>query len=119
MKYLHLVVSNLFRKKTRTALTAGSFAVALFLFGILAAVDGAFKQGVDVAGVDRLVVLNRGSIIQPLPLAYRDRLARIPGGTGVTFANWVGGGYPDVRNFFPQVANDPEHYRQMYAECRS
>ena len=47
MKYLHLVVTNLFRKKTRTALTAGSFAVALFLFGILAAVDGAFKQGVD------------------------------------------------------------------------
>jgi predicted lysophospholipase L1 biosynthesis ABC-type transport system permease subunit len=41
MKYLHLVLSNLLRKKTRTALTAGSFAVALFLFGILAVVDGA------------------------------------------------------------------------------
>ena len=66
MKYVHLVLSNLFRKRTRTALTTGSFAVALFLFGILAVVDGAFQQGVDVAGVDRLVVLNRVSIIQPL-----------------------------------------------------
>src|SRR5262249_46514548 len=93
VKYLHLVVSNLFRKKTRTALTAGSFAVALFLFGILSAVDGAFQQGVDVAGVDRLVVLNRVSIIQPLPLAYRDRIARIPGVSKVTFANWFGGVY--------------------------
>jgi putative ABC transport system permease protein len=116
MKYRHLILTNLFRKKTRTALTVGSFAVALFLFGILAVVDGAFQQGVDVAGVDRLVVLNRVSIIQPLPLAYRDRLARIPGVTQVTFANWFGGVYQDERNFFPQFAIDPGSYRQMFPE---
>jgi putative ABC transport system permease protein len=116
VKYLHLVRSNLFRKKTRTVLTVGSFAVALFLFGILAVVDGAFQQGVDVAGVDRLVVLNRVSIIQPLPLAYRDRLARIAGVSHVTFANWFGGVYQDERNFFPQFAIDREGYRQMYPE---
>jgi putative ABC transport system permease protein len=116
MKHRHLVLSNLFRKKTRTALTAGSFAVALFLFGILAVVDGAFQQGVDVAGVDRLVVLNRVSIIQPLPLAYRDRLARVPGVTHVTFANWFGGVYQDERNFFPQFAIDRETYRAMFPE---
>jgi len=116
VKYLPLLLSSLFRKKTRTALTAGSFAVALFLFGILAVVDGAFQQGVDVAGVDRLVVLNRVSIIQPLPLAYRDRLARIPGVTHVTFANWFGGVYQDERNFFPQFAIDRASYRQMYPE---
>src|SRR5262245_34450774 len=116
MKYLHLIRSNLFRKKTRTVLTVGSFAVALFLFGILAVVDGAFQQGVDVAGIDRLVVLNRVSIIQPLPLAYRDRLARIPGVTQVTFANWFGGVYQDERNFFPQFAIDRESYRQVFPE---
>jgi putative ABC transport system permease protein len=116
VKYLHLVLSNLFRKKTRTALTAGSFAVALFLFGILAVVDGAFQQGVDVAGVDRLVVLNRVSLIQPLPLAYRDRLGRIPGVTQVTFANWFGGVYQDERNFFPQFAIDRENYLKMFPE---
>ena len=116
MKYAHLILTNLFRKKTRTALTAGSFAVALFLFGILAVVRGAFQQGVEVAGADRLVVVNRVSIIQPLPLAYRDRLARIPGVTQVTFANWFGGVYQDERNFFPQFAIDRETYRQMYPE---
>jgi len=116
VKYVHLVLSNLLRKKTRTALTTGSFAVALFLFGILAVVDGAFQQGVDVAGVDRLVVLNRVSIIQPLPLAYRDRLLRVPGVTHVTFANWFGGVYQDERNFFPQFAIDRESYRQMFTE---
>ena len=116
MKYGHLILTNLFRKKTRTALTAGSFAVALFLFGILAVVRGAFQQGVQVAGADRVVVVNRVSIIQPLPLAYRDRLLRIPGVTHVTFANWFGGVYQDERNFFPQFAIDRETYRQMYPE---
>jgi putative ABC transport system permease protein len=116
MKYRHLILTSLFRKKVRTGLTAGSFAVALFLFGILVVVRGAFQQGVDVAGADRLVVVNRVSIIQPLPLAYRDRLARIPGVTQVTFANWFGGVYQDERNFFPQFAIDRESYRQMFPE---
>jgi putative ABC transport system permease protein len=116
VKYRHLILANLFRKKIRTGLTAGSFAVALFLFGILAVVRGAFQQGIEVAGADRLVVVNRVSIIQPLPLAYRDRLARIPGVTQVTFANWFGGVYQDERNFFPQFAIDRETYRQMYPE---
>ena len=116
MKYRHLILANLLRKKIRTSLTAGSFAAALFLFGILAVVRGAFHQGLEVAGADRLVVLNKVSIIQPLPLSYRDRLVRIPGVTQVTFANWFGGVYQDERNFFPQFAVDRETYRQMFPE---
>jgi len=116
MKYRHLVLRNLFRKKTRTALTVGSFAVALFLFGLLNVLHAAFSQGVEVAGADRLVVVNRVSIIQPLPLAYRDRLLRIPGVTLATFANWFGGVYQDERNFFPQFAIDREMYPKMFPE---
>ena len=116
MKYCHLVLHNLLRRKVRTGLTMGSFAVALFLFGILAVVRGAFQQGVDVAGADRLVVVNRVSFIQPLPFSHRDRLSRIPGVTQVTFANWFGGVYQDERNFFPQFAIDRETYRQMFPE---
>jgi putative ABC transport system permease protein len=116
MKYRHLVLPNLLRRKVRTGLTMGSFAVALFLFGILAVVRGAFQQGVEVAGADRLVVVNKVSIIQPLPLSYRDRLARLPGVAQVTFANWFGGVYQDERNFFPQFAIDRDSYRQMFPE---
>src|SRR5437867_5445507 len=114
---LQLLLANLFRRKVRTGLTVGSFAVALFLFGLLAIVRDAFHQGMHIAGADRLVVVNRGSIIQPLPLAYRDRLARIPGVTQVTFATWFGGLYRDVRHSFPQFAIDRETYRQMFPEC--
>ncbi|HET9754005.1 MAG TPA: ABC transporter permease, partial [Myxococcales bacterium] len=67
MKYANLIFANLFRKKTRLALTLGSFAVALMLFGFLAVVRESFAGGVDIAGADRLVVINRTSIIQPLP----------------------------------------------------
>ena len=118
MKFRHLLLANLFRRRIRTGLTVGSFAVALFLFGILAVVRGAFHQGIDVAGTDRLVIINKVSLIQPLPFAHRDRLLRIPGVAQATFANWFGGVYQDEKNFFPQFAIDKEHYRDLFPEFR-
>ena len=79
MKFRALILSNLFRKKVRLILTLGSFAVALFLFAFLAVVRDAFNRGGSVASANRLVTINRVSIIQPLPLSYRDKIARIPG----------------------------------------
>jgi putative ABC transport system permease protein len=116
MKYSALIFSNLFRKKIRTVLTIGSFAVALFLFGLLAVVRGAFNQGIAAAGVDRLMVTNKVSIIQPLPVSYNERLLRIPGVKQVAHANWFGGVYQDERNFFPQYAIDDDAYRAVYPE---
>jgi putative ABC transport system permease protein len=101
MKYIHLIFANLSRKKLRTVLTVGSFAVALFLFGFLAIIHGAFNMGLDVAGVDRLMVINKVSIIQTLPISYRDRILRIPGVKTVTYDIWFGGIYQDPKNFFP------------------
>ena len=116
MKFLGLIRANLFRKKIRFILTIGSFAVALFLFGVLAVVRMAFSGGVDIAGADRLVVINRTSIIQPLPLAYSDKIRRIPGVKEITHANWFGGVYKDERNFFPQFAMDVDSWRRVYPE---
>jgi len=116
VKFLPLIVANLLRKKIRTALTLGSFGVALFLYGILVAVRGAFGQGVEVAGLDRLVVTNKVSIIQPLPLAYREKLLRIRGVKQVTDFAWFGGVYKDEKNFFPQFAMDHESFREMFPE---
>jgi putative ABC transport system permease protein len=116
MKFLGLIRANLFRKKIRFILTIGSFAVALFLFGILAVVRVAFSGGVDIAGADRLVVINRTSIIQPLPFAYANKIKRIPGVKEITYANWFGGVYQDERNFFPQFAMDVDNWRKVYPE---
>lgn len=117
-RFLPLLIANVTRKKARLALTVGSYAVALFLFGLLSAVDAAFSQGVEVAGADRLIVRNRVSLIMPLPLSYRDRMLALPGVRVVTFATWFGGIYQDERNFFPNFSVDPDHYLETYPEFR-
>jgi len=118
MKYLPLLLANLKRKKIRTGLTIGSFVVALFLFGLLAAVRAGFRQGVDIAGADRLVVIGRTGVIQPLPLPYMERIRRLPGVKDVAHSTWFGGIYQDPKNFFPQFVIDPEQWRGMYPEFK-
>lgn len=118
MKFSHLLFANLFRKKTRLVLTTAMFAIALLLFGFLGIIKAAFGGNVELAGADRLVIINRTSIIQPLPLAYRDRILRIPGVKDVTHFNWFGGVYQDPKNFFGQFAIDVEHQRQMFPEFK-
>ena len=116
MKFSRIIFANLFRKKARLILTIGSFAVALFLFAFLAVVKDAFNRGADVAGADRLVVINRTSIINLIPLSYRDKILRIPGVTYVTHNNWFGGIYQEEKNFFPQFVIDPGSQRQVFPE---
>lgn len=116
MRFLPFILRNLKRKKTRTVLTIGSIAVALFLFGLLVSIESGLNAGVDVAGADRLVVRNRISLIQPLPLAYQERLRQIPHVIEATHASWFGGIYQDERNFFPQFSIDTETYRDVFDE---
>ncbi|MGE5321685.1 MAG: ABC transporter permease [Actinomycetota bacterium] len=116
MKFSRLILANLFRKKVRLVLTIGSFAVALFLFAFLSVVNDAFGRGADIAGADRLVTINRTSIINTIPLSYRDQILRIPGVKYITHNNWFGGVYQDEKNFFPQFVIDPENQRQVFPE---
>jgi len=69
-----------------------------------------------VAGADRLIVMNRVTFIEPLPISYMDRIAAMPGVKAVTHATWFGGIYQDPKNFFPQFAVDPESWHEMYPE---
>jgi len=118
VKYARLLLANLARKKVRTFLTVGSFFVAFFLFGVLAILNFTFGMGTEIASAQRLAVINRVSLIQPLPVAYKDQIAAIPGITLVTHANWFGGVYQNTDNFFPQFAVEPESWFAMYPEFR-
>ena len=118
MKFSRLILANLFRKKIRLLLTVGSFAIALFLFTLLAVVRGAFSRGTELAGADRLVVINRVGLINTMPLAYGDRIRQIQGVKYATHNNWFGGVYQDEKNFFPQFVIDPENQRQVMTEMR-
>jgi putative ABC transport system permease protein len=118
VKFRRLIFANLFRKKIRLVLTVGSFAVALFLFTFLAVVKNAFSRGTELAGADRLVIINRAGLINTIPLAYRDKILRIKGVKAVTHNNWFGGVYQDEKNFFPQFVIDPENQRQVMTEMK-
>lgn len=117
MKYLHLVWAALFRRKTRTIFTLLSVLAAFLLFGMLDAVRSAFDAPPSAAGVNRLVVSSRISIIQALPQSLLARIQAIPGVEQVTYANWFGGYYqePKNQNLMFQVAVNP-NYLDVYPE---
>ena len=116
MKYLYLVWSNLKRKKLRTVLTLLSILVAFLLFGYLGAIRQGFSQGIEMAGLDRLVVRHKVSIIQLLPAAYESRIEQIDGVEDAVHQTWFGGQYQKPSNFFAQLPVKPAEFLEMYPE---
>jgi putative ABC transport system permease protein len=116
MKYLPLLWKNLWRKKVRTLFTIGSLFVAFLLFGVLMAIRTAFAFGVDIAGIDRLVLIHKVSLIMPLPISYQPQLQSTPGVEVATHNTWFGGVYQDPANFFAQIVVDPEPFMKIYPE---
>jgi len=116
VKYLHLIWSNLKRKKLRTLLTLLSVVVAFILFGFLSAIKQALAGGISLAGQNRLWVVHKMSIIQSLPQSYKARIERIPGVALATHETWFGGVYQDSKNIFPQIPVIPEEFLEMVPE---
>jgi putative ABC transport system permease protein len=118
MKLLPLIWKNVWRRKVRTIFTLLSVFVAFLLFGILMTVRMAFTFGVDIAGLDRLVIIHKVSLIMPLPLSYDAKLKAVPGVEVVAHSSWFGGVYQDPSNFFAQMAVDPEPFLAIYKEFK-
>ncbi len=115
MKYFHLIWAALFRRKTRTMLTLLSVLAAFVLFGLLDAVRVAFSSGSDAAGVDRMVVSSKYSIIQGLPQSLVTRVEAVPGVKNLTWSNWFGGYYQDRKNQMVNIAISPRQF-EVYPE---
>lgn len=116
MKILKLAVKNAFRHKLRTGLTILGLAVAVMAFGLLRTTIDAWYAGAEAAPPDRLIARNAVNIIFPLPLSYRDQIARVPGVEKVSYAHWFGAYYVDPKNFFANFAIDHETYFDLYRE---
>jgi putative ABC transport system permease protein len=116
MKFIPLIWKNVWRRKFRTTFTLLSIFIAFLLFGILMTIRTAFSLGVEVAGLDRLVLINKVSLIMPLPLAYQRELASVPGVEVVTHQSWFNGIYQDPSNFFANIAVEPEPFLRIYPE---
>lgn len=118
MKFFPLLWSRLWRKKIRTIFTLLSIFVAFLLFGLLMTIRQAFTFGVEIAGLDRLVLIHKVSLIMPLPISYLDRLNATEGVKLATHNTWFGGVYQDPSNFFAQIVVDPEPFLTLYPEYK-
>ncbi|HYT82824.1 MAG TPA: FtsX-like permease family protein [Gemmatimonadales bacterium] len=119
MKLLKIVLKNLFRHRLRTVLTMLGIATAVMAFGLIRTIVGAWNAGVAASAANRMITHHSVSFIFPVPLPYRQQLARVPGVAAVSWANWFGGVYGDpndFKNFWPRMAIDPETYFDLYPE---
>ena len=114
MNYRVLMRKNLFRHKLRASLMIVCILTAFAIFGVLASIERSVNAGQDLAAADRLVVVNKISFTQPLPIAYVDRVRAVDGVQQVTHVNWFGGYYQDPKNSVVALAVDPATYMEVY-----
>jgi putative ABC transport system permease protein len=85
MKYFPLAWTALWRKPGEAILICLAVTVAFTLFGLMLGLHSTYRQLIDSSRMDRLDVDPRFPISSGLrlPMAMRDRIARIPGVSGV------------------------------------
>jgi putative ABC transport system permease protein len=116
LELLKLLMRNTWRHKLRSVLTIFGIGVAVMAFALLRTVVTAWHAGVEASAANRLITRHAVSFVFPLPLAYRDRIAQVPGVNKVTFALWFSGVYIDKNQFFARLAVDSETFFDVYPE---
>ena len=116
MFLLKLLSRNAFRHSLRTSLTILGITVAILAYGLLQTVISAWYAGVNSSSSARLITRNAVSLVFSLPIAYQERIRRIEGVSGVSYANWFGGVFVTEKNFFPNFAIEPLSYLALYPE---
>jgi len=118
MKYLPLIWANLMRRKVRTIFTLLSVFIAFMLFAVLGAVNQAFTGGVDLAGADRLMVMNKVGLVNAMPINYMDRIATVPGVSAVTLQDWVGAYFQDPHQPITGFAVDAPSFLEVHSDVQ-
>jgi putative ABC transport system permease protein len=96
LKYLPLIWDGLWRRRARTIFTLLSIAVAYILFGILSGIDAGFAHMLEVSRMDRLFTDARFGV--PMPLAYAEKIASVPGVVVVAPRSGLLGYFQDPKN---------------------
>jgi putative ABC transport system permease protein len=116
MKYLPYILKHLRRNWIRTSSTVLGMAVCIFLFCTLQTILAAIDYSLQNASAQRLWTRHAVSLVFPLPLSYKPRIAAVPGVRRVAISSWFQGVYKDRKNFFANFAVEPEDYLAIYPE---
>lgn len=120
LRYIPLMIKNTLRSRRRTILTICSVAASMCLLGTMFAIYRAlFLSEPSAAQALRLITYHRVSLTQPLPIAFGDKIRRVPGVRGASIWQWFGGTYKDARdrrNFFARFSVEPEHFIRIHTE---
>jgi len=116
MKYLPYILKHLRKNWIRTSSTVLGMAVCIFLFCTLQTILAAINYSLQSASGQRLWTRHAVSLVFPLPLSYKPRIASVPGVRRVAVASWFQGVYQDRKNFFANFAVDAEDYISIYSE---
>ncbi len=114
MKYIPLIFADILTKKVRFIFVILSLAIAFFMFAYLSAIKQGFVGGVDISGVDKMIIFYKVSNFNLMPIGHKFKIKNIPGVKNVNEASWFGGYYQNRKNTFPQYAINPEDYLTMY-----
>ena len=120
IRYIPLIFKSSLRNRRRSVLTILSIGVSLCLLGVLMAVYYAFfLRDATPDQALRIVVRNRVSLTNPMPLYYENQIKQIPGVVHIADFNWYGGTYKDSRdpkNFFGRFSTRPEQLLKVRPE---
>lgn len=117
MKYLWLLYKNVMRNRRRTLLTVTSIAASLFLVTTLMTLLNELQNPIETpASALRLITRHKVSLFNSLPIAYRQKIAKVDGVEAVMGSMWFGGVYKDPSNFFGQFAADTEQFFEVNAD---
>ena len=110
------VLRNLTRHPLRAALTIMAMSIVILAFGLLRTTVTSWYAESLGTPPDRLRTRHAVSISFQLPVTYQQRIAAIPGVSGVSFANWFGGRWKDGKAFFPRYAVEPSSFMKLHPE---
>lgn len=109
MAFVRLILNNALRNRRRTLLTTLSVAVSLFLLVSLRTLITEMKGDTLMTEQSgrRLITRSAVSLQVPLPLAYKEKLARVPGVERVSEYQWIPSWYREPNIPIMIIACDP------------
>jgi putative ABC transport system permease protein len=120
LSFALLIARNSLRSRRRSVLTILSIAVSSCMMGVLMAMYSLFflaEPAPDQAL--RLIVRNRISFANPIPVSYVEKIKSVAGVREVMIQQWFGGTYKDARepeNNFPRFAIEPGKLFRLHPE---